>query len=400
MDGKDTNNNGSETTIVVEEESRPAAEPQLTLAEANEEGLEPIEIEQAKKHGLLVDDKDKKEGKEEDKNDGEKDEKKDQKPPEKKNPKPQDKKSEPRPWDLTKEEREEMKERTPNEIALYVKSKKDKHKRQEAEAAAAQAQAQLNYWKGKAEALEKVKVPAEVEKESPTKDDDTDFLDDYGTDPDKTKDKSKPLTEADLDAREKAKEEQARKQAEALEAKRKEVMQKLDQQEKDFKEDHPDYTEVYDKFTVGILGADETKLTEMFPKRHEREGVKTMITKMLERVRDPEKFTGDESATALAYEIGKLHPEYGQSTSVGEDEQDDTDEQGDEGPDDEEDENTLEKRLGKQGRPSSAPLSGGTNRRPISVKDLTGEDLAKMPAKQFQYLWKNHRKEVERILAS
>ena len=406
MDGKDSaaaqrgaNNNGSEATILVEEESRPAAEPQLTLTEAKEEGLAPVEIEQAKKHGMLVDDDKKKEGEESDE-DGEKNKPENKKQTEKKEAKREEKKTEPRAWDLTKEERKEMEGRTPNEIALYVKSKKDKHKRQEAEAAAAQALAQANYWKGKAEALEKVKSP-EAGTQPDKKEGDTDFLDDYGADPEKGKsDKTKPITEADLEAREKAKEEKARKDAEALEAKRRDVMAKLDAQEKDFKEDNPDYTEVYDKFTVGILSADEAKLKEMFPKTHEREGVKTMIAKMLDRVKDPEKWTGDESATALAYEIGKLHPEYGQPTSDGEGDDDDTVEQGDEEPDEDEDENILEKRLGKQGRPSSAPLSGGANRRPVSVKDLTGEDLAKMPAKQFEYLWKNHRKEVERILHS
>lgn len=392
MDGKDEGKNGSEATILVEEESRPVGEPQLTLAEAKEEGLDPIEIEQAKKHGLVVDDKKKKEGEEKDAENADKTEAK--KPPEKK----VEKKAEPRPWDLSKEERTEMEGRTPNEIALYVKSKKDKIKRQEAEAESAQLKAQVNFWKGKAEGLDKA-ISVKNEPPPADKKEDDNFLDEYGDDPGKTKDKTKPLTEADLDAREKAKEEKAKKEAEALDVRRRDVMQKLDAQEKTFKEDNPDYSEVYDKFTVGVLNADEAKLKEMFPKPHEREGVKTMIAKMLQRVTEPDKFTGDESATALAYEIGKLHPEYGQSASAGEDEKDDTGEQGDEEPDDE-NENILEKRLDKQGRPSSAPLSGGSNRRPISVKDLTGEDLARMPAKQFQFLWKNHRKDVERILAS
>lgn len=382
-----TDDKSQESSIIIEDEAGKSPDTKITLNEAQEQGLDEKEIELGKKHGLFVEEK-KADAKKEEKVDAAQDEKKEtEKKEDQKNIKP----SEKRPWDLTKDEREEMKDRSPNEIALYVKSKRDKHKRQEAEAELAQLRAQTSYYKGKAEALEKVSTQPPVEQKKTETDD---FLDDYAG---KKTDKEKPLTESDLVAREKAKEEKERKQTEEFENKRRETISKLDAQEKSFTEDNPDYTDVYDKFTVGIIKADDKKLTELFPKRHEREGVKAMVAKMMQRLTEPDKYVGDESPAALAYEIGKLHPEYGQSTSVEADEDEDIDEQGDKGSD--EKKTTLEKRLDKQGRPSSAPLSGGSNRRPISVKDLTGADLAVMPEKQFKLLYKNHRKEVDRILA-
>lgn len=415
----------AEDTIVIDAPTEETPEEVVTVKDAEKAELDPREIEAGKTLGVFVEDGKKGHSTQEPDKNKEDDEAKknghrDEKPPEKKpDPKAQGKRRDAAPWekDVSLEEREQVDQFSPNEKALYWNQKKEKYRRQQAEAERDQLRAQVKYFQGKSEALEKVKteIPPTKKEEGET---DDDFLDEYGErsndlgKPKDGKDKDKPLTEADLERREKEKEEKARKEHQAIEARRQEAIKVLDQQEAEFREDNSDFGEVYDNFTMDIVNADAKKLNELFPRKHEREGVKKMIVDWLMRLREPEKFTGEESAAALAYEIGKLHPKFsdGHSTEGGDadddqdaggeedgDSTDESGEQGSEGSDDDE-KPSLEKRLAGQRRPSSAPLNGGSNRRPKSVRDLTVEDLAMMSVDQIRALKKKHPNEVERIL--
>lgn len=412
MEDKNGSAGGDAPTIILDAPVKAEPEAKPTTKDAEESGLTAQEVEAGKKHGIFTDVDPKKNGDGKDKDEDGKGDDKDKNQigdkGKKTDDKTKDQRREIKPWekDVPEEDKAAMKEWTPNEKAHYWKHKKEKWRRQEEEGRRRKAELEASYWKGKAEEAAK-RPPATPEALGNGKDqgkEDEDFLDEnYGKKPGKEGDDDKPLTKADLDRIEKEKDEKARKAQEAVEERKKAAMQTLNQQEADFREDHPDFETTFD-FTLKVINADAKELEQLFPNAVERRGVKSMVQEWLMMLREPEKHTGEESAVSLAYEIGKLHPEF-KPSNAGDGEEDDAGKQGDEdsedddeGDDDDADAKSLEKRLDKQGRHSSAPLSGGANRRPVSIKDLTQKDLAEMPRKQFDYLWKNHRKEIERIL--
>lgn len=386
-----------------------APEPAVSLKDAQEVGLDPREIEAGKKTGVIVEEKkDEKEDEKKDEKQGEnegetKDEKKpDAKVPQDKKPIVEKREFKERPWDkeVTEEEKQKLASYTPEQKALFYEKKKEKWRRQQAEAERDKERAQAAYWRGQAEALQKAKLAPADEKKDEAAEDKDDFLDEYGEK--KEGEKDKPLTRADLDKIEKDKAEKAKKEQEAIEARRDAAIRVVNEQEDQFKEDHEDFVQVFDSYSMPIIDAaakDPAKLAEMFPNAVERRGVVSMVKDWLLALREPEKHTGENSAPALAYEIGKLHPKFSDDGGSGAEEDLNTGEQGDEDSDDEDDK-SLEQRLDKQGRPSSAPLNGGANRRPKSVHDLTVQDIADMSPEKIRALKKKYPGVVEKILRS
>lgn len=355
-----------------------AAEPKATIKEAEEAGLDPREVEAGKKTGVIVADKPKDEGEgdgkgkegEEKGKDGE--EAKDGKKPAAKGKEtPAERKREPKPWekDITPEEKARIETFTPNEKALFYERKREKYRRQKAEDERDQLRAQVIHYKTKAETLESVKDKPAAEKPKEKEDDGTDLLDEYGQPKEKPKEgDDKPLTKADLDRIEKEKEAKTKKEKEDIEARRSAAVKTLNEQEAVFKEDHEDFDQVFEH-TVKITNATKEEWEEMFPDPVQRRGVKSMVQDWLVALREPEKHTGENSAAALAYEIGKLHPEFSKGTDTGGEGADGSGEREDEGLDEDETKPPLDRRLDKQNRPSSASQNGGTNRKPISVHD-------------------------------
>lgn len=399
----ENNGKGNENdTIVIDRDLPPAPAPKPTVKDAQEADLSPQEIEMGRKSGLIVEEKpvdDKggeKDPNEEEDAEGDHAVDKEKQAAAKKAAEDEAKKKkfEPKPWekDIPDDEKQKLAGYNANETALYWKQKRDKWKRQQAEAERDHLKAQAAYWKGKAEAAAKasedalkvIKAPAEA-----PKDGEDAAPDPFAEDAEKANG-DKPLTRADLDRIEKEKAEKAEKAEAERKARVAEVSKMLDEQEFSFKEEHPDFDGVF-KHTEDILDrvVDDKKLAELFPNKVQREGVRAMAQKLARAMAAPDKVPqGGETAAQLAYEIGQLHPK---ASDAGEDE-----ESGKTG--DEDQKNDLEDRLDKQGRPSSAGLSGGASRGPKSVKDLTMEDLAMMKPDAFAKLKKKHPDVVERIL--
>lgn len=383
MDPKDQ---GSEM-VMVEEPVEAEAEPIVTVEDAQAAELDPREIEAGKKAGVLTEPPAPEA---------------DPKPEAEAEPAPEPPKKkreyEPAPWekDMTDEERANFEKFSPNEKALYRDRKKERYKRQEAQDERDQMRAQLAFYKGKAETLEKMQQAPPSPKDGATEPE----LDEFGdpVDPNhRNGEGDKPLTLSDLERIEKEKQERERKAQEESFSRRDALIKTLDEQEREFKQEKPDFENVFENFTKDIIHANVQKLEQLFPKRVEREGVKMMVADWLRRLREPEKYSGEQSAAAVAYEIGQLHPKFSDAdpdAAGGED--DDDGEQGHGAPN--RNKADLEKRLGHHSRPSSAPLSGGANRRPKSVNDLTVEDLAFMSTDQIRALKSKHPNAVERIL--
>lgn len=304
--------------------------------------------------------------------------------------------------DLSHEEKSRFQGMNQTEQGLYAAQRKEKFKRQSAQAERDKAKIDAAYWKGKAEAAAKlaedtargvIPAPAPAKPADALEDDLSGLLDDEYPDGRPAEDpakpaKDKPLTRADLDQIEKDKAEKQRKDLEARQARVNAASLKLDEQENAFKEDHPDFLTVFDH-AKEILDSvsDEKKLTELFPDAVQRRGVKSMVAEFAAKMTQPDKVQpGDDTAAALAYQLGKLNPKF-KPSNAGEDETGDRDE----APSD------LETRLDRHGRPSSAPLNGG-NRNTKTLGDLTLEDVHKLGFEQFRAFKKKYPDVLERLL--
>ena len=385
--------------IIVEgapEEAKP--EPLPTPKDAEDAGLDAREIEMGKKTGALLDEKPKKkEGEGDDDKGGQDDEAKKKEAEAEvkaKADKEKERSREQKPWekDVPKEEIEAAEKYSPNEKALFWEKKKERYRRQKAEDERDQLKAQVQFYKGKTETLEKIKLePVKGDDDADDKSEEDDFLNPDG---DKGKDKDKPLTQGDLEKIEAEKEAKKKKAQDEFEKTRSEHVKALDEQEKIFKEDHEDYDKVYDEGTKDILEATPEKWAELYPNPVQRRGVQSMVKDMLLALREPTKHTGENSAVALAYEIGKLHPKFSDAADTGGGE----DEDGEREDEDSDDKSDLEQRLNGKNRPNSASQNGGGNRKPKSVHDLTEEDLAFMSTDQIRSLKRKHPGVVEKIL--
>lgn len=346
--------NGQQATV--ELPPAPAPEVKPTTTDLKDQGLDPREIKMAEDQGLVEKDApaDKPKDQSQDATAGTKPKKDDQ------------------PAGLTKEQIHEriknIKDLTPeqetellnlldkNGQGLYWAQKKERKKRQLTEIERDQA-------KARAAELEKALKEA-VEKAKPKGDglDLDDLLDD---DPDaKPKDGKDPAKKEGTDAP---------KETEAEKTKRAELLNaRLEEIEVVAKETRPDFDQVTD------LAKELMAEPEKFFKGEDLEKFYDHAVLIVQRTKGALDYKGARTAAVLAYELGKMHPNYkpngaGQPPKGAEKDADLTPE-------------IVDKQTQNAQRRSSAALNGGGAPRIVSEDDITPEMAVDMSKEQFAKL--------------
>ena len=350
-------------TLEIQEPAAPAKKEPVTEASAKEAGLSSAEIASAKKLGIIT-------------------EKKEEKAPEKKEAeevkkseveeKAPEKKADPElPNDYEKF--------SPNEKALYWERKKERTKRQRAE-----ADRDLHAIKIKAleKEIEGMKSKAKVEVEEPGKEDEID-IDDIldGKKPKKSVDpKERPLTEADLERREKEKAEKEEQKRSETEVQSRQLKARLEEFEIEAREKYQDFDEVA-RLAHEILQSGET----LFKGDDDRlEFAQDRANRALHSMVNALKWEeGQRTPADLVYSLGKLHPKYRNGAKKS----------ADSGMDPEK----MERMIENAGKRSSASVGGGgSGRRVVSEDDLTLEEASKLTPAQYARLSPKTR---ERLLS-
>jgi hypothetical protein len=330
------------TTIVIPEEKAVEPKVEMTADNMKEAGFSPEEIAMAEEQGQIKKPAVKSEA------DIKKDEAEAKAKLEADKKPPIPKKDE----ELTDEEEHEKVNalKTPNEKAMYWKQKKERKGRQEAQ---------------RERDLLKIKN-AELEKKLKEKETPAPELDEFGNpivdDPDRL------ITAAELDKRDKDKKE-------------KEAVAKQEEQEKD-KQAQAKLKNIYEQGRTKYADFDSTmKLAKVVLDTNTSFKVKSKFDAYLTALASNDD-DSEEVAADIAYEIGKLHPDYkpGTSdTSVKDDKKTETEKA------------NLKKILANQEKPKSSAALGGSGggNRIIAEADLTPADVAKLTQKQFDGLSKN-----------
>lgn len=98
---------------------------------------------------------------------------------------------------------------------------------------------------------------------------------------------------------------------------------------------------------------------------------------------------GEPNAADLAYEIGKLHPDYKAHPNGDKSGNRDGDTKN----------SKLQKKLNNAGKRSSAALSGGASKA-VTVEEMTADDLLALPDADYKEFRRKYPQQYERILAS
>lgn len=193
--------------------------------------------------------------------------------------------------------------------------------------------------------------------------------------------------------------EMQQKEREALEREQEEtqksgskVAESLRSQEEYARNVYADYDD-----TLRLAGDLMKNLTVLIPNKWEQDRAIELMRQLQVRAANADKFGIDDyNAALISYEIGKLHPKYGQKADDGAIE---TPEKVNGGLTPE------QKRLERiennaARRSSSASVTGSPGKRVISAEDVTLQDLNDMAPEQFREFRKKNRRIVERLLRS
>ncbi len=371
-------------TIEVPEVITEPIEAKPTVDELTEEGFAPEEIEAAENQGLTH-----KEG------DPEPKEKGDPPPPDfsgRKEEKEGDGKDKNQVNELAfdpEKDEEKTKAFNKNEKGLYWSTIKDRKKRQSAESERDRVKIESKAHSDRADRLE-----AELAEAKKTPPEHVDPLfDDDGNElpPAESKEKTKFLTEEDLQKREADAADKLKDNEGKLSDKRKAVNETLDIHEAEARAKYEDFDNNLDFAKDVMTHANAGKLEELFPSKIERLGVQSLIQDFFLRLsRADEVPEGQQTSADVGYEIGKLHPRYGKDITPGK--------KGDEHGKPKGDPDKFRRTLENSSRRSSANLTGGASTRAVSLDELTAEDIAKFPQEKYNALRRDHPEVIKRIL--
>jgi len=350
-----------EEVVVVEPEV--VEKTVITEGAAKEGGLSEQEVEMGKKHGIIENDSDKKD---------DKSDKIDDKEPDKSDINADDKIPEVTADDIRKKDLKEVTDEeaaklTKNEQGYYWSQKKERAKRQTAES-------DRDFYRMRIAALEeKVENIGTVKKDEKDEKDDIDtFFEDNDDDDDDDIDNAKDKAEGtDKKLSEKEWKDKQDKENQAMAIHNQRVNAKLNEFEVETKEAHADLNEVLDLAT-DIFNGHKTIFKDP-GKQREIEGKINDWKIATAEILQPNA----KNIAELAYEIGKLHPNYKPDGKAKTAEEDDDGEKISEGK--------MDKLLKNQRGRTSASLSGGSTRVPVSeltlaqAAKLSSEDWSKLP---------------------
>lgn len=244
--------------------------------------------------------------------------------------------------------------------AMYVGMKIERQKRQQAERERQQFEERFKSIQEEVERLKSGSVKVEV--------------DENGQEIDPN---DKPLTRRELEEYEKQKEETRLRREQEINQERSSVVEAMKVQEEYATEIYPDYAE-----TVGLAKEVMTNIDDMFPNKWEQKKVEKLMKDLQVAAANADRYGVDDyNAALIAYEIGKLHPNYGRSTNGQR-----SDVNGNLDPQKANGSHTPEKmkriETNTQRRISSASVSGSGTQRTISANEMTINDFLKLNADQ------------------
>lgn len=362
---------GKQEIEIPEEPIIPVAPETPTFEELQEEGgLSKEEIEAAGKHGLAVEkkeekkDPDKKEPEQKAEDKKEPNEKKEDKPP---NPdeKPTDVEE---AFSDPEKENNLLKKFNKNEYSLYWKMKKERQKRQTSETEKEHLQVKIKALQDEIDRRDQDKGK---------KDEDADINEILEDDDELKGDKKPPAKKDKKPDPEKEKEEKV---------KRGEIIRsKLKEHEIDAKTRYEDFDSTVVLTDQLLAAIYEQRLEKVVEAPHERSRIIRKVNQFFEMISNAHEIADGEFNTAdMAYEIGKLHPNY----KPGSGRENPEKKSGDMDPE------KVKKIVDNADKRSSAALSGGASKRTISVEDITVEQAAKLTTEQFGKLPKHVRQRL------
>lgn len=244
--------------------------------------------------------------------------------------------------------------------AMYVGMKIERQKRQQAEREKQQFEERFKQMQEEVERLKSGSVKVEVDEKG------------QEIDPN-----DKPLTRRELEEYERQKEEARLKREQEINQERSSVVEAMKVQEEYASEIYTDYAE-----TVGLAKEVMTNIDEMFPNNWEKKKVEKLMKDLQVAAANADRYGVDDyNAALIAYEIGKLHPNYGRSTNGQR-----SDVNGNLDPQKANGSHTPEKmkriETNTQRRISSASVSGSGTQRTISANEMTINDFLKLNAEQ------------------
>jgi len=200
----------------------------------------------------------------------------------------------------------------------------------------------------------------------------------------------KPLTMKQLKAMQQAERESLNKQQEELTARSAKASEALKNQEDYARSTLPDFDE-----TVK-LAADLVQNLEQIPEKWKRDKVVKLIRELQVTAATADKYGVDDyNAPMVSFEIGQLHPKYGQKAEPDGERKADPKANGK--PLTPEQMKRIEEST--QRRTSSASLPGSSNgRRVISVDDLTIKDVLKMSPEERYKFKKDHPEKMQKLM--
>jgi hypothetical protein len=274
---------------------------------------------------------------------------------------------------------------TQNGKTLYWSQKRERQKRQAAEKSLEEREQKIAEYEKKIKELETKKPSGEM-------DEDEDPLNLDGAKKDETDPKKKPLTEEDLDRREKERQDRESAEQERRMQRAQVLRETLDAQQEEARERYQDFDDAL-RGVAGIIGAaNEGKLAELYPDPRQRTRIEREVHGLLTAwARADENEPGEYNAADMTYELGKKHPQFGKPTKPS------AHAKGDKRGETDADGNPEAVRRAMENasrRGSSASLSGGS-RREIAVDELTEEQASKLSESQWAKLPKATR---ERLL--
>lgn len=245
----------------------------------------------------------------------------------------------------------------------YFKMKAERQKRQTLEIQSEQERLKI---KSQEKEIEKLRKQVE---ELGSKEE----LDEFGN--------PKPKKEIIEEESEEAKQEKVK----AENAQRNEIVKaKLAEFEVDAKSRYEDYDKAVE-LTADIL----QNIDKIFESTREKARISHKLTELLWATRNADKFKDGEYGPAdMAYEIGRLHPDYKAPNADG-----DKNGKQDSGLPAEKAARAIE----NSKKRTSASISSGTSKRVVTYEDLTLEDAARMPPDQYRKLPKEVRERLLRL---
>lgn len=335
----ESNNDGAVFEIA---EPRQEVPEKITVDQL--QGWSQTEIEAAKKHGMVAEEK--------------KEEKQEEKPaePEKKEEKPEAPEAKKETVEMPEDaSEEEMGQWTQREQGFFKEAKRARRTKQWAQ-------------------MERERMAAELKLEREARERERKELDELraqlkkGLEEDGVYPEEQPLTEKRLkEMREKEREEEEAKSKEE-QSRQERIAQATQVQWEHAKEKYPDFDQTLE-LTKDILQNFQT--IELDPET--KDEIAVLYKQMEIAAKNADQFSPDQlNATGLAYRIGKLHPKYGKhikaETTTGPDNP--TKANGGLTP-----EEIARMKENTTRRGSSASISGGGGRRVVSAEDMTLEDL-------------------------